>query len=102
MSLSTHQAAYSNEKAERLEARLSRVQKELIQRAADLQGRTVTDFVISCSQEMAKKVIVEHQTVVLTMEESERFVNALLDAPEPNAALQQAAQRYYKLVNNDD
>jgi Protein of unknown function (DUF1778) len=34
-------------KSERLEARLSREQKELLQWAADLEGRSLTDFVVS-------------------------------------------------------
>ena len=38
MQLSTSQTAYKTEKAERLEARLSRAQKELIKHAADLLG----------------------------------------------------------------
>ena len=52
---------YSSEKAERLEARLSRQQKELIQHAADLAGRSLTDFILSASQEAANKVIREHE-----------------------------------------
>lgn len=32
---------------ERLEARVSRDQKALFQRAAELQGRTLTDFVVA-------------------------------------------------------
>ena len=51
---------YSSEKSERLEARLNQTQKALIQHAADLAGRSLTDFVLSASQEAANKVIREH------------------------------------------
>ncbi len=85
---------YSPEKAERLEARLSYSQKELIQHAADLLGRTLTDFVITSSQETAKRVIREHEIVTLTARESRSFVDALSNPPEPNAALKKAAKRY--------
>lgn len=41
-------------RAERLEARVTAEQKDLIERAATLQGRTVTDFVLTSVQEAAK------------------------------------------------
>ena len=88
------QDAYSSDKAVRLEARLSCTQKELIQHAADLQGRSLTDFVISTSQEAARKVIREHEIVTLTAKESQSLVRALLSPSEPNAALQKAAKRH--------
>lgn len=91
---------YSSEKAERLEARLSRAQKDLIQHAADLLGRTLTDFVISSSQETAQRVIREHEIVSLTTRESRNFVDALSNPPKPNAALKKAARRYRSFAKN--
>lgn len=91
---------YTSEKAERLEARLSRAQKELIQHAADLLGRSLTDFVISSIQEKAKKVIREHEVITLTAKESKDFVNSLINPPLPNAALKKAAQRYNTFIVN--
>lgn len=85
---------YTSEKAERLEARLSRKQKELIQHAADLAGRSLTDFILSASQEAANKVIREHEVITLRAQESENFVNALMNPPAPNLALQKAAKRH--------
>jgi uncharacterized protein (DUF1778 family) len=85
---------YTSEKAERLEARLSRTQKELIQHAADLLGCSLTDFVISSLQEKAKKIIREHEIITLTARESKSFVNSLLHPPEPNDALKRAVKRY--------
>jgi hypothetical protein len=46
---------------ERLEARISRDQKALFQRAAELQGRTLTDFVIAGVHEAAVRVIEERR-----------------------------------------
>jgi uncharacterized protein (DUF1778 family) len=92
--------AYTSEKAERLEARLSRKQKELLQHAANLLGRSLTDFVISSSQEEAKKIIREHEIITLTMKESKDFVNSLLNPPSPNAALKKAAKRYQAFSND--
>ncbi|EKD77875.1 MAG: hypothetical protein ACD_42C00140G0002 [uncultured bacterium] len=96
MSQSAHNPLYSEEKAERLEARLSRAQKELLQHAADLLGRSLTDFVVTVSQEAANKVIREHAIITLTVKDSENFVRILLNPPKPNVALKKAAQRYKK------
>ena len=93
---------YTSEKAERLEARLSRKQKELIQHAADLAGRSLTDFILSASQEAANKVIREHEVITLTAQESENFVNALMNPPAPNLALQKAAKRHREFFDQGD
>ncbi len=93
---------YTSEKAERLEARLSRKQKELIQHAADLAGRSLTDFILSASQEAANKVIREHEVITLTAQESENFVNALMNPPAPNLALQKAAKRHRDFFGQAD
>lgn len=102
--MSTHQPAsrqlYSKEKAVRLEARLSRTQKDLLQHAADLLGRSLSDFVLAVSQEAARKVIREHEIITLTVKESESFVATLLNPPEPNTDLKKAAARYKKVQGN--
>ena len=93
---------YTSEKSERLEARLSRTQKALIQHAADLMGRSLTDFILSASQEAANKIIREHAVITLTTQESENFVNVLLNPPSPNWALRQAAKRYHDSFKQND
>lgn len=102
MHTSGQQSAYSAEKAERLEARLSRTQKKLIQHAADLVGRSLTDFIVSSSQEAAKKVIREHEIITLTAAESEHFVKTLLRPSKPNAALKKAVKQYRSRMKSGD
>lgn len=88
------------QKFERFEARLTTVQKQLIQHAADLLGRSLSDFVISASQKAARKLIREHNIIKLSVEDSERFAQALLNPPEPNAALKLAAKEYQAFIKN--
>src|SRR5215470_13094315 len=83
---------------ERLEARISRDQKALFQRAAELQGRTLTDFVIASVHDAAIRVIEETQTIRLSVKDSRAFAEALLNPREPNARLKAAADRYLKLL----
>lgn len=91
---------YSSEKSERLEARLSLQQKQLFQHAADLTGRTFTDFIISALQEAASKVIREHEVIGLTAKESKRFADTLLNPPKPNTALKKAAKRHQNFIQD--
>jgi uncharacterized protein (DUF1778 family) len=96
------QPTYKPEKTQRLEARLSRDQKELLQHAADLLGRTLTDFIVNASQEAAKKIIHEQQVIRLTIKDSHDFAQTLLNPPKPNAALKTAAKRYRNFAKDND
>jgi uncharacterized protein (DUF1778 family) len=85
-------------KTARLETRLTAEQKRLIERAATCQGRSVSDFVVQTLHDAAKAVIQEHEVLRLNRSQSRAFVEALLNAPQPNKALRQAARRYRKDV----
>jgi uncharacterized protein (DUF1778 family) len=84
----------SSGRAERLEARITLAQKEILQRAAELEGRSLTDFVVSAAQEAARRIIQEHEILFLSARDHEVFVNALLNPPAPNEKLGRAARRY--------
>ena len=95
------QRPYSSEKNERLEARLSSAQKALIQHAADLQGRTLTDLVIEATQAAARKIIQEHEVITLTAKGTQVFVTTLLSPGKPNTALKKAAKRHQKFTDKN-
>jgi uncharacterized protein (DUF1778 family) len=82
----------------RLEVRIGTETKALIQKAADLEGISLTNFVVATVQAAACKVIEQHQTLTLTVEDSEAFVNAILNPPKPNNALKSAALRYKQTI----
>lgn len=81
-------------KPERLEARVTREQKQLIERAAELEGRSITDFVVASAQSAARQVIQDHEILKLTARDREVFVQALLNPPKPTDKLRQAVRRY--------
>jgi uncharacterized protein (DUF1778 family) len=83
---------------EPLEVRVAPEVKALWQKAAELEGRTLIDFVIASVQAAACQVIEQHQVLKLSVEDSEAFVDALLNPPEPNDALKAAALRYQKVM----
>jgi uncharacterized protein (DUF1778 family) len=81
-------------KGDRIEARLPHETKMLIEQAAVLAGMTTSDFMVSRAQEAARHIVAEHERWVLNRQQSEAFVKALLNPPEPVPALVAAARRY--------
>lgn len=88
-----------NAKDGRLEARISGRQKRLFKRAAELQGSTLTDFVVSALQAAATKVIQDHEVMTLSGKDREIFVSALLKPVIASGRLKKAVSRYKKLMD---
>jgi uncharacterized protein (DUF1778 family) len=81
-------------RSQRLEARISRAQKDLFLRAAALQGRSLTDFLIASAQEAALSTVRTHDAVRLSERDREAFVSALLAPAAPAKTLRRAVKRY--------
>jgi uncharacterized protein (DUF1778 family) len=81
-------------RSERLEARVSKEQKALFLRAATLQGRSLTDFLVSSVQQAAIETVRTHEAVRLSERDRHAFVSALLAPPSPAKTLEHAAKRY--------
>ncbi len=85
-------------RGERLEARITSDQKALIQRAAELEGRSMTDYVISSVQDAARRTVEAHDIMVLSAAESRAFVDALLDPPPVNDRLRDSVRRHQTMT----
>jgi uncharacterized protein (DUF1778 family) len=83
---------------ERLEARISADKKNLLKNAAEISGRTLTDFVINSACEAAIRIIQEHQQLHLSVSDRDVLIQALLNPPKPSARLLKAAKKYKKDV----
>ncbi len=83
----------------RLEARISTDLHALLKRAAEIQGRTLTDFVVSAVQEAAQRAIEQADFIRLTLADQECFAQALLSPPKPAPALKRAFARRRKLIS---
>lgn len=90
--------AAQSTKQERLEARVTRAQKLLIERAARIRGTSVTNFVVASAQEAAAETIKSIEVLTLRDAAREKFIDALLHPPAPNAAARSAAKRYLNQV----
>jgi uncharacterized protein (DUF1778 family) len=89
-------------RGERLEARLSAEEKELLQRAAALEGTTLTEFVVRSARRAAEQLMQEQEMLTLTARENQALVTALLSPPAPNAALRAAMARYRQAMQVDE
>jgi uncharacterized protein (DUF1778 family) len=87
--------ASSPARTQRFDARLSAHDKRLLDRAAALSGRSLTEFVIGTAKEAAVRAIARYDGVVLAdADDRAAFVRALLEPPAPNRRLRQAVQRH--------
>src|SRR5271157_5787512 len=82
----------------RLEARITREALAIVRRAAEIQGRSVSDFVVAAAQEAARKTVAETEVIRLSREAQERFVALLLNPPVPAPALKRAFRRHRSLI----
>ena len=92
--------AHGKGRVARLEARVTGAQKALLQRAATLSGRTLSDFVVASAEEAAAKVIQAHETIRLTREEQIAFVTALLNPHPVGSRLHRAAAKYRRRMGS--
>jgi uncharacterized protein (DUF1778 family) len=88
----------STPKTARLEARLTGEQKALLQHAADLTGRSLTEFVLHSAQEVAARTVREHEVLALSGRDRQLFLDALLKPNPAGKRLRQAAKRYRKIT----
>jgi uncharacterized protein (DUF1778 family) len=70
----------------------------MLKRAAELQGRTMTDFVVTAVQDAAQRAIEQAEVVKLSLADQEFFAQTLLSPPKPSPALKRAVARRNKLL----
>jgi uncharacterized protein (DUF1778 family) len=82
----------------RLEARISPDALAIVKRAAEIQGRSVSDFVVVAAQEAAHRTIEETQIIRLSVDDQRALAEAILNPPPLSPAMERAIERYAKLV----
>ena len=82
----------------RLEARIAPEALAVVKRAAELQGRSVSDFVVAAAQDAAQRTIEETQIIRLSVEDQRRFVDLLLNPPALSPAMERAREAHKRLA----
>lgn len=85
-------------RTERVEARIAPEVHAAIKRAAELQGRSISDFVVAAAQEAAHRAIAEAQIIRLSVEDQRSIADSVLDPPQPNDALRRATAAHRRLL----
>lgn len=84
----------NRQRTARLEARITEEQKALFTRAAELEGRSLTDFVVASLQAAAARTVADHDVIRLSAEHSRAFAAAILAGPKPNDKLTEAFRKH--------
>ena len=95
-------ATNAERKETRLVARTSTEIQEIIQRAADYSGATLSQFLVESAMERALNVIERTETLHLSMAGADAVFAALENPPKANTKLLKAAQNYRDTVNVRD
>lgn len=82
----------------RIEARIAPDALAIVKRAAQIQGRSVSDFVVAAARDAAQRAIEESHLIRLSVEDQTRFANLLLNPPEPSRALKRAKEAHRRAV----
>jgi uncharacterized protein (DUF1778 family) len=85
----------------RLEARLPTAVHALLKRAAEIEGRSLTDFVVSAARAAACRTIEDNEIIRLSLEDQRQIAEALLNPPEPAPALKKAFRRRRELFGTE-
>lgn len=92
--------AQNSTRSTRLEARISPDALAVVKRAAEIQGRSLSDFVVAAAQDAAQRTIAETQLVRLSVADQRTFAEAIANPPEPAPALQRAKASHRRLVSD--
>ena len=84
----------------RLEARITPEVLAIVKHAADLQGCSLSEFVVAAAQEIAHRTIAETSVIRLSLEDQQRFVDLLLNPPPLTPAMHRAAQAHAELIQD--
>ena len=83
---------------ERLGFRVDEHTKELIERAAHLERRKLTDYCLAALTEAARRTIAEHETLTLSDRDRKAFFDALINPPEPAERLKRAMAAHKRRI----
>ena len=82
----------------RIEARISPDGLKIVKRAAEIQGRSLSDFVVAAAQEAAHRTIEQTEIIRLAVEDQRIFAEAILNPPPLAPAMERAIERYRRIV----
>ena len=74
-------------KTNRLDLRISDSDKEILDKAAQSNGLTLSSYIVSVALKQAKLDLIQNETIVLANRDRDTLLKLLAESPEPNQAL---------------
>ncbi len=85
-------------RAARIEARIAPESLAAVKRAAEIQGRSVSDFVVVAALDAAQRTIKEAQIIQFSLADQERIADILVQPPVRSEALERAFRAHRELI----
>ena len=82
----------------RIAARVTPERLSLLKRAAEIQGRSLSDFVAAAAQDAAETAIRRAHILQVTLADHERLMDILSRPPEPSPGLDRARAAHRDLI----
>lgn len=82
----------------RVEARIAPDALAVVRRAAELQGRSISDFLVAAALKDAHQTIEAAQIIRLSVEDQQRFAEMLLNPPPLAPAMRRALKARRRLI----
>jgi uncharacterized protein (DUF1778 family) len=82
----------------RVRARIALDALAVVRRAAELQGRSVGDFIVAAELNDAQRTIVDAQVIHLSVDDQQRFADLLLNPPQQAPAMRRALKARQRLL----
>jgi uncharacterized protein (DUF1778 family) len=82
----------------RLEARIAPDVHDILKRAAEIEGRSLTDFVVAAASAAARRTISQTEVLTLASDSAQAFASLLIAPPEPAPAMERAKAHHETLI----
>jgi uncharacterized protein (DUF1778 family) len=83
----------------RIEARIAPDALAAVRRAAEIQGRSVSDFVVDAARRAAEETIRDTQIIRLALADQEKVAEVLARPPAKSSALERARKARNELIH---
>ena len=94
--------ALSTNRTTRIEARIAPEILAAVKRAAEIAGRSVSDFVVDAARQAAERTIEETQIIRLSLADQERVATLLTQPPLASPALDRAFEAHRNLFHESE
>jgi uncharacterized protein (DUF1778 family) len=87
-------------RTQRIEARISPAALSIVRRAAEIQGRSISDFVVAAAQEVAERTVEKRQMIQVALADYDRIMEVLSKPPKITPGWKRAVKAHRRLIQS--